>query len=123
MECSQKKFREIELFDFTSCFAWTFLNFLARCVLVYVNVVLAIILVVNYRALQMKLKSLIAGNCFALTKMSFRQSQIETKVHITFFTLVIIRDINAEEIKDQQAFQSNWKVVGACQVISQMSKN
>ena len=87
----------------------------------YVNVVLAIILV-NYLALQMKLKSLIAGDCFASTTMSFRQSQIETKVHITFFTLVIIRDINAEEIKDQQAFQSNWKVVGAFQVISQMSK-
>ena len=26
-------FREIDLFDFTSFFAYTFLNFLARCVL------------------------------------------------------------------------------------------
>ena len=33
MEFGQKKFfREIDLFDFTSFFAWTFLNFLAHCV-------------------------------------------------------------------------------------------
>ena len=32
MENIQKNFfREIDLFDFTSFFAWTFLNFLARC--------------------------------------------------------------------------------------------
>ena len=29
---SKKKFREIDLFDFTSFFVWTCLNFLARCV-------------------------------------------------------------------------------------------
>ena len=32
MEFDQKIFREIDLFDFTSFLAWTFLNFLAHCV-------------------------------------------------------------------------------------------
>ena len=31
MEFGQNIFHEIDLFDFTSFFAWTFLNFLARC--------------------------------------------------------------------------------------------
>ena len=32
---SKRKILEIDLFDFTSFLAWTFLNFLARCVSTY----------------------------------------------------------------------------------------
>ena len=38
MEFGQKIFLEIDLFDFTSFFAWTFLNFLARCEAEYILV-------------------------------------------------------------------------------------
>ena len=35
MEFGQRKFREIDLFDFTSFFAWTFLNFLAHLIIYF----------------------------------------------------------------------------------------